>query len=82
MMLITQKWRKPIKVLKRDHRFCLNCLEACLSGKKEEQSQFPACKKHVLKADISFSSDLKTLLSLLKIQCNTCSKKITYHYTL
>ena len=75
MMLITQKLGKPIKVLKFKHRFCLNCLAACfLSGKNEEESQCPACKMNNLKTDISPSSDLPTLLSLLKIQCNTCGK--------
>ena len=59
--------KKPIKVLKCEHRFCLNCLAACLSGKNEEQLQCPACKINILKIDISPSSDLQTLLSLLKI---------------
>ena len=74
--------KKPMKVLKCKHRFCLNCLAACLSGKNEEESQCPACKMNILKADISPSSDLQTLLSLLKIQCNICSKKflISTHY--
>ena len=45
-----------------------------LSGKNEEESQFPACKINTFKADISPSSDLQTLLSLLKMQCNRCSK--------
>ena len=54
MMLITQKWGKPIKVLKCEHRFCLNFLAACfLSGKNEEESQGPACKINTLKAGIS-----------------------------
>ena len=37
---------------------------------------------NILKADIIPSSDLQTLLSLLKIQCNICSKKflISTHY--
>ena len=39
-----------------------------LSGKNEEESQCPACKINTIKADISPSSDLPTLLSLLKIQ--------------
>ena len=79
MMLITQKWGKSIKVLKCKHRFCLNCLAACfLSGKNEEESQCPACKINTLKADISPSSDLPTLLSLLKIQCNTCSTRYNH----
>ena len=53
-----------------------------LSGKNHEESQCPACKINSLKADISPSSDLRTLLSLLKIQCNTFSKKflISTHY--
>ena len=71
MMLITQKWGKPVKMLKYEHRFCLNFLAACfLSGKNEEESQGPACKI----SDISPSSDLPTLLSLFKIQYNTCSQ--------
>ena len=74
--------KKPIKVLKCKHRFCLNCLAACLNGKNEEKSQCPARKINILKAGISPSSDLQTLLSLLKIQCNICSKKIPYQYTL
>ena len=45
-----------------------------LSGKNEEESQCPACKINTLKVGISPSSDLQILLSLLKIQCNTCSK--------
>ena len=45
-----------------------------LSGKNEEESPCSACKINTLKADISPSSDLPILLSLLKIQCNTCSK--------
>ena len=70
MMLITQKWGKPMKVLKCEHRFYLNCLAPYfLSGKNEEE-----CKKNSLKPEIGPSSDLQTLLSLLKIQCNTCSK--------
>ena len=59
-------------MLKCEHRFCLNCLAACfLSGKNEEESQCAACKINTLKADFSPSSDLQTLLCLLKIQCNT-----------
>ena len=74
-MIFHLKWGKAIKVLKCEHRICLNCLTACfLSEKNEEESQCPACKINTLKADISPSSDLPTLLSLLKIQCNTCSK--------
>ena len=66
---------KANKSVKCEHRFCLNCLTACfLSGKNEEESQCPACKINTLKADISPSTDLQTLLSLLKIQCNICSK--------
>ena len=66
MMLITQKWGKPIKVIKSKHRFCLNCPAACFSsGKNEEKSQCPACKINTLKADISPSSDLQTLLPFL-----------------
>ena len=74
--------KKPIKVVKCEHRFCLNCLAACLSGKYEEESQCPVCKINILKTDISPSSDLQTLLSLLKIQCKRCSKKflISTHY--
>ena len=45
-----------------------------LNGKNEEESQCLTCKINTLTADISPSSDLPTLLSLLKIQCNTCSK--------
>ena len=78
--------KKPIKVVKCEHRFCLNCLAACLSGKYEEEPQCPVCKINILKADIIPSSDLQSLLSLLKIQCKRCSKKfliITHynHYT-
>ena len=36
-----------------------------LSGKNDEESQCPACKVNTLKADISPSFDLQTLLSLL-----------------
>ena len=62
-------------VLKCEHRFFLNYVAACfLSEKNEVESQCPAFKINTLKADISPSSDLPTLLSLLKIQCNTCSK--------
>ena len=62
-------------MLKSEHRFCLNCLVACSSGKSEEEAQFPTCKIDILKADISPSSDLQTLLSLLKIKYKTRSKK-------
>ena len=74
--------KKPIKVVKCEHRFCLNCLAACLSGKYEEESQCPVCKINILKTDISPSSDLQILRSLLKIQCKRCSKKflISTHY--
>ena len=62
MMLITQKWGKPIKMLKCQHRFCLNCLAASfLSGKNGEESQCPACKVNTLKAGISPSFDLLSL---------------------
>ena len=62
-------------VLKCKHRFCLNYLAACfLSEKNEVESQCPAFKINTFKADISPSSDLLTLLSLVKIQCSTCSK--------
>ena len=56
MMLTTQKWGKPITVLKCEHRFYLNWLE---------QSQCLACKANTLKEFISPSFDLQTLLSLL-----------------
>ena len=72
---------KPIKVLKCKCRFCLNCLAACfLSGKNEEESQCPACKINTLKADISPSSDLPTLLSLLKIHNATHAVKCSLLY--
>ena len=86
-MLITQKWGEPIKVIQWKHRFCLSCLAACFSsGKNEEESQFPAFKTNTLKADISSSSDLQTLLPLPKKQCNAYSKKFLSsthcnHYT-
>ena len=55
-MLITQKWGKSVKVLKCEHKFCLNFLTACfLTGKNEEESQGPACKMNTLKEDISLS---------------------------
>ena len=77
MILITQKRRKPITKLKCECRFFLNCLAAFFSsGKNEQESQCPACKINTLKADISPSSDLQTLLPLLKTQCNTFSKKL------
>ena len=79
MMLITQKWGKSIRMLKCEHRFCLNCLTACfLSGKNEEESQCPACKINTLKAGISPSYDLQTQLPLLKIQSNTCSTRYNH----
>ena len=59
--------KKLIKMLKCKHRFCLSCLAPCLSEKNEEESQCPAWKINILKADISHSSDFQTLLSLLKI---------------
>ena len=49
-------------------------IECFLSGKNEKESQVPACKINTLKAGISPSFDLPILLSLLKIQCNSCSK--------
>ena len=54
----------------------------CLSGKNHGKSQCSVCKINTLKADIVPSSDLQTLLSMLKIQCNTFSKKflISIHY--
>ena len=65
---------KANKSVKMRTQILLNCLAACfLSGKNQKDSQCPACKINALKADISPSSDLPTLLSLLKIQCNTCS---------
>ena len=78
--------KKPIKVLKCEHRFCLNCLAACLSRENEEESQCSVCKINILKTDISPSSDLQILRSLLKIQCKRCSKKFLIstqynHYT-
>ena len=79
MMLITHKQRKPIKVLKCEHRFCIHCLTACfLSGKNEKESQFPACQINTLKSGVSPLSDLQALLSLLKIQCNTCSTRYNH----
>ena len=53
-----------------------------LSGKNEEEPQCTACIINISKEDISPSSDFQTLPSLLKIQCNTCSKKffISTHY--
>ena len=62
-----EKLEKPIKVLKCEHRFCLNCLAACLCGEIEKESQCPACKIIISKADISSSTDLQTLLPLPKI---------------
>ena len=74
--------KKPIKKLKCEHRSCLNCLAACLSGKNEEESQCPVCKINILKTETSPTSDLQILRSLLKIQCKRCSKKllISTHY--
>ena len=53
-----------------------------LSGKNQGKSHCSVCKINTLKADIVPSSDLQTLLSMLKIQCNTFSKKflISIHY--
>ena len=49
-----------------------------LSGNNEEESQCPACEINTLKAGISLSPDLQTLLSLLKIQCNICSTRYNH----
>ena len=68
------KYWKPLQVSKYKQIFCLHCLVSFLSGKKEE-SQCPACKINILKPGIILPSDLQTMLSLLKIQCKTCSKK-------
>ena len=61
-------------MLKSKHRFCLNCLAECLRGKNEEESQCTGSKINILKVDISPSSDLKIVLSLLQIKFYTCSK--------
>ena len=56
-------------------------MAACfLSGKNEEESQVPAFKINTLEADISPSSDLSTLLSLLKIHNATHTVKCSPHY--
>ena len=67
---------KPIKVLTqmRTQIFLKLSGSMFFTWKNEEESQCPACKINALKADISPSTDLQTLLSLLKIQCNICSK--------
>ena len=71
MMLITQKWGKPIKVLKCKHRFCLNCLAACfLSGKNEEESQCPACKMNTLKQTL-----------VLYLICQLCCNCLKFNAT-
>ena len=78
-MLITQKWGKPVKVLKCEHRFCLNSLTACfLTGKNEEESQGPACKINTSKADFSPSSICQLCCHCLKynathvVKCSPC----------
>ena len=67
--------KKPIKILKCEHKFCLNCLMASLRGKTEMESQCPSCKIKISKTDASPSTDLETMLSLLQTQCKLCSKK-------
>ena len=67
--------KKPIKILKCEHKFCLNCLMASLRGKTEMESQCPSCKIKISKTDASPSTDSETMLSLLPIQCKACSKK-------
>ena len=51
-----------------------------LSGKNEAESQFPACKINTLKAVNSPSSDLQTLLPLLKIMQHMQKKKCSTQY--
>ena len=58
--------KKPIKILKSEHNFCLNCLMASLRGKTEMESQYPPCKIKISKTDASPSTDLETMLSLLQ----------------
>ena len=67
--------KKPIKILKFEHKFFLNCLMASLRGKTGMESQCPWCKIKISKTDGSPSTDLETMLSLLQIQCKLCSKK-------
>ena len=66
-----EKLKEIIKLLKYQHRFCLNYLASCLSSKSSNAQH----AKQILKADISPSSDLQNLLSLLKMQCKICNKK-------
>ena len=61
-MLRTQKWGKPIKVLKCE----TNCLAACsFKWKKWGRVTMSSYKVNTLKANINLSFDLQTLLSLL-----------------
>ena len=65
--------KKPIKVLKCEHRFCLNCLAVCLSGKNEKESQCPACTINFLKAEF------KTVPRLICKLCCHCLKYNAKH---
>ena len=67
--------KKPIKILKCEHKFCLNCFMASLRGKTEMESQCPSCKIKISKTDANPSTDLETMLSLLQTKCKVCSKK-------
>ena len=65
--------KKPIKILSCEHKFCLACLASHLRGKSDD-AQCPKCNVKITKSDIIISTDLQTLLELLKIKCKTCEK--------
>ena len=67
--------KKPIKILKYEHKFCLNCCMTSLRGKIEIESQCPSCKIKISKTDASPSTDLETMLSFFQTKCKVCSKK-------
>ena len=58
--------KKPLKTLKCEYRFCQSCLMASLRGKADMESQCPSCKIKISKTDVSPSTDLETMLSLLQ----------------
>ena len=66
---------KANKSVKMRTQILLKLFDSMFLSLNEEESQCPACKINTLKAGISPSSDLQTLLSLLKIQCNTCTTR-------
>ena len=69
--------RRPVTISVCEHIFCFSCFAKYIKSKLELESFCPTCNINFKIANIKFSQHQKKLLDLLKVSCNTGSKKVS-----